>query len=91
MHTHGDTACVCVCVCVPQSCYKAWEYLGYISEKEQAFQDAANHYENAWKYCYQTSPNIGCVIDSAIVHHVVLPQATNYPSTISKQNDTSKQ
>lgn len=42
-----------------QSCCKAYEYLGYIMEKEQAFRDAAFNYELAWKYGNQTNPTIG--------------------------------
>ena len=42
-----------------QSCCKAWEYLGFIMEKEQAYQDAAKNYENAWKFGTQNNPGIG--------------------------------
>lgn len=42
-----------------QSCCKAWEYLGFIMEKEQAYQDAAKNYENAWKFGNQNNPGIG--------------------------------
>lgn len=43
----------------PQSCCKAYEYMGYIMEKEQAFRDAALNYELAWKYGNRTNPIIG--------------------------------
>lgn len=33
-----------------KSCYKAYEYAGYIAEKEQLYKEAAFQYENAWKY-----------------------------------------
>ncbi|KAK2839753.1 hypothetical protein Q5P01_013493 [Channa striata] len=42
-----------------KSCCKAYEYLGYIMEKEQAFCDAALNYELAWKYGNRTNPTIG--------------------------------
>uniref|UniRef100_A0A8C9YUL6 Tetratricopeptide repeat domain 21B n=1 Tax=Sander lucioperca TaxID=283035 RepID=A0A8C9YUL6_SANLU len=42
-----------------KSCCKAYEYLGYIMEKEQAFRDAALNYELAWKYGNRTNPTIG--------------------------------
>ena len=42
-----------------QSCCKAWEYMGFIMEKEQAYKDAAKNYENAWKYGNQNNPTIG--------------------------------
>jgi tetratricopeptide repeat protein 21B len=32
-----------------RSCAKAWEYMGLIMEKESAFADAAEHYEQAWR------------------------------------------
>uniref|UniRef100_A0A8C3AZP6 Tetratricopeptide repeat domain 21B n=1 Tax=Cyclopterus lumpus TaxID=8103 RepID=A0A8C3AZP6_CYCLU len=41
-----------------KSCCKAYEYLGYIMEKEQAFRDAALNYELAWKYGNRTNPTI---------------------------------
>ncbi|NXX88206.1 TT21B protein, partial [Centropus bengalensis] len=42
-----------------KSCCKAYEYMGYIMEKEQAYKDAATNYEMAWKYGNQTNPKIG--------------------------------
>uniref|UniRef100_A0A803SV98 Tetratricopeptide repeat protein 21B n=1 Tax=Anolis carolinensis TaxID=28377 RepID=A0A803SV98_ANOCA len=42
-----------------RSCCKAYEYMGYIMEKEQAYKDAAANYEMAWKYGNQTNPTIG--------------------------------
>lgn len=62
------TLVVCVCVAykrstrhllLPQSCGKAWEYLGFISEKDQAYKDAANNYENAWRFSHFASPAVG--------------------------------
>ena len=43
----------------PQSCCKAYEYMGYIMEKEQAYTDAAFNYEMAWKHSNQTNPAVG--------------------------------
>ncbi|XP_014641369.1 PREDICTED: tetratricopeptide repeat protein 21B isoform X1 [Ceratotherium simum simum] len=42
-----------------RSCCKAYEYMGYIMEKEQAYSDAAFNYEMAWKYGNQTNPAVG--------------------------------
>eukprot|EP00406_Dinophysis_acuminata_P039023 CAMPEP_0179375406 /NCGR_PEP_ID=MMETSP0797-20121207/87788_1 /TAXON_ID=47934 /ORGANISM="Dinophysis acuminata, Strain DAEP01" /LENGTH=1226 /DNA_ID=CAMNT_0021091415 /DNA_START=14 /DNA_END=3695 /DNA_ORIENTATION=- len=42
-----------------RSCGKAWEQLGLIYEKEQAFKDAASHYEKAWEFCNESSPSVG--------------------------------
>jgi tetratricopeptide repeat protein 21B len=36
-----------------KACTKAYEYAGYIAEKDQAYRDAANQYEYAW------NPTIG--------------------------------
>ncbi|MEQ2181509.1 hypothetical protein GOODEAATRI_012339 [Goodea atripinnis] len=41
-----------------KSCCKAYEYQGYIMEKDQAFRDAALNYEMAWKYGNQKNPAI---------------------------------
>lgn len=37
------------CLKYNKSCGKAWESLGQIMEREQSYQDAAHHYEQAWK------------------------------------------
>ena len=42
-----------------QSCCKAYEYMGFIMEKEQSYKDAASNYENAWKYGNKNNPVIG--------------------------------
>lgn len=73
-----------------KSCCKAYEYMGYITEKEQAFRDAALNYELAWKYGNQTNPTIGYKlafnylkakrhVDAIDVCHKVLAAHPNYP------------
>uniref|UniRef100_A0A6J0TFY9 Tetratricopeptide repeat protein 21B n=1 Tax=Pogona vitticeps TaxID=103695 RepID=A0A6J0TFY9_9SAUR len=73
-----------------RSCCKAYEYMGYIMEKEQAYKDAAANYEMAWKYGNQTNPAIGFklafnylkakrYIDAISVCHKVLETHPNYP------------
>ena len=42
-----------------QSCCKAYEYLGFIYEKEQSYKDAANNYEKAWEYSNKSNAVIG--------------------------------
>jgi tetratricopeptide repeat protein 21B len=42
-----------------KACTKAYEYAGYIAEKDQACKDAANQYEYAWKFGGQANPTIG--------------------------------
>ncbi|KAM6934319.1 tetratricopeptide repeat protein 21B [Xenentodon cancila] len=73
-----------------KSCCKAYEYQGYIMEKEQAFRDAALKYELAWKYGNRTNPTIGYKlafnylkakrhVDAIDVCHKVLAANPNYP------------
>uniref|UniRef100_A0A8B9P2D9 Tetratricopeptide repeat domain 21B n=1 Tax=Apteryx owenii TaxID=8824 RepID=A0A8B9P2D9_APTOW len=73
-----------------RSCCKAYEYMGYIMEKEQAYRDAAINYEMAWKYGSQTNPTIGYklafnylkgkrYVDAIDVCHKVLEAHPNYP------------
>ena len=42
-----------------KACTKAYEYAGYVDEKDQAYKDAANEYEYAWKFGGQANPTIG--------------------------------
>ncbi|KAM9306008.1 tetratricopeptide repeat protein 21B [Gastrophryne carolinensis] len=73
-----------------KSCCKAYEYTGYIMEKEQAYRDAASNYEMAWKYGNQTNPTVGYklafnylkakrYVDAIDVCHKVLELHPNYP------------
>ncbi|KAJ8012813.1 hypothetical protein DPEC_G00046770 [Dallia pectoralis] len=73
-----------------KSCCKAYEYMGYIMEKEQAFRDASLNYEMAWKYGNETNPTIGYklafnylkakrYVDAIDVCHKVLEANPNYP------------
>ncbi|XP_071507875.1 tetratricopeptide repeat protein 21B-like [Diadema antillarum] len=72
------------------SCCKAYEYLGFIMEKEQSYQDAANSYEKAWKYGNQHNPHIGYklafnymkakrFVDAIDICHKVLAFHPDYP------------
>uniref|UniRef100_A0A8D0L119 Tetratricopeptide repeat domain 21B n=1 Tax=Sphenodon punctatus TaxID=8508 RepID=A0A8D0L119_SPHPU len=73
-----------------RSSCKAYEYMGYIMEKEQAYKDAAVNYEMAWKYGNQTNPTIGYklefnylkakrYVDAIDICHKVLEAHPNYP------------
>lgn len=73
-----------------QSCTKAYEYMGYIMEKEQSYKDAAQYYESAWKQGNQNNPAIGYKLafnylkakrytDAIDVCHVVLGKCPSYP------------
>ena len=43
------------CLQFNKSCGKAWEYMGVVMEREQAYKDAAEYYEQAWKCAHETS------------------------------------
>eukprot|EP00051_Salpingoeca_urceolata_P023185 m.390103 g.390103 ORF g.390103 m.390103 type:complete len:1321 (-) comp20074_c6_seq3:93-4055(-) len=73
-----------------KSCSKAWEYIGYIMEKEQSYADAAEYYENAWQFSGETNPAIGFklafnylkarrFVEAIDVCHVVLKKHPDYP------------
>ncbi|XP_001096248.2 tetratricopeptide repeat protein 21B isoform X1 [Macaca mulatta] len=73
-----------------RSCCKAYEYMGYIMEKEQAYTDAALNYEMAWKYSNRTNPAVGYklafnylkakrYVDSIDICHQVLEAHPTYP------------
>uniref|UniRef100_A0A7S0S5T6 Tetratricopeptide repeat-like domain-containing protein n=1 Tax=Chlamydomonas leiostraca TaxID=1034604 RepID=A0A7S0S5T6_9CHLO len=47
------------CLKYNKSCAKAWEHMGAIMEREQAYKDAAEHYEKAWKHENQASAAVG--------------------------------
>mmetsp|Transcript_72654 Transcript_72654/g.187410 ORF Transcript_72654/g.187410 Transcript_72654/m.187410 type:complete len:1345 (-) Transcript_72654:48-4082(-) len=73
-----------------RSCGKAWEQLGLIYEKEQAYKDAASHYEKAWEFCNESSPAVGYrlafnylkakrYVVAINICHEVLKISENYP------------
>ena len=45
-----------------QCCCKAYEYNGFIMEKEQSYKDAAISYENAWRFGNKNNPVIGKLV-----------------------------
>ncbi|XP_036189106.1 tetratricopeptide repeat protein 21A [Myotis myotis] len=78
------------CVQYNKSCYKAYEYLGFIMEKEQSYKDAATNYELAWKYSHYANPAVGFklafnylkgkkFVEAIEVCHNVLGKYPNYP------------
>lgn len=78
------------CLKYNKSCCKAYEYSGFIMEKEQSYKDAANHYENAWKYGSKNNPVIGYklafnylkakrYIDAIDICHHVLASYPDFP------------
>ncbi|XP_034340008.1 tetratricopeptide repeat protein 21A isoform X1 [Arvicanthis niloticus] len=78
------------CLQYNKSCCRAYEYMGFIMEKEQSYKDAATNYELAWKYSHQANPAIGFklafnylkdkkFVDAIEVCHSVLTEHPNYP------------
>ncbi len=47
------------CLKYNRSCGRAWELLGSVAEREQAYKDAASHYESAWKCCGSGDAQVG--------------------------------
>ncbi|XP_064595299.1 tetratricopeptide repeat protein 21B-like isoform X2 [Liolophura sinensis] len=73
-----------------KSCCKAYEYSGFVMEKEQSYKDAANSYEKAWKFGNKNNPVIGYklafnymkarrFVDAIDICHHVLENHPNYP------------
>ncbi|KAF7476433.1 hypothetical protein GHT09_012404 [Marmota monax] len=78
------------CIQYNKSCCKAYEYMGFIMEKEQSYKDAATNYELAWKYSHHANPTIGFklafnylkdkkFLEAIEVCHSVLMEHPNYP------------
>ena len=47
------------CIKYNKSCGRAWQYLGQIYEREQAYKDAADYYVKAWNLENETNPELG--------------------------------
>jgi tetratricopeptide repeat protein 21B len=47
------------CLKYNRSCSRAWELLGSISEREQAYKDAASQYEHAWQLSNEKDAVVG--------------------------------
>ena len=73
-----------------KSSTKAYEYSGYIMEKESSYKDAAQNYEQAWKYSNKSNPTIGYKLafnymkakrytDAIDVCHDILEKYPSYP------------
>jgi tetratricopeptide repeat protein 21B len=78
------------CILYNKSCSKAWEYLGFIMEKESSYKDASEYYENAWKLDKESNPTMGFklafnylkakrFVDAIDISHRVLQGNPDYP------------
>merc|ERR1712080_786738 len=70
-----------------RSCGEAWEQLGLIYEKEQAFKDAASHYEKAWECCNESSPSVGYRLAFNYLKASRIVDAINISQKVLKIND----
>ena len=73
-----------------KSSTKAYEYMGFIMEKESSYKDAAQHYEQAWRYSNKSNPAVGYKLafnymkakrytDAIDVCHDILDKYPGYP------------
>ncbi|KAL3836422.1 hypothetical protein ACJMK2_021855 [Sinanodonta woodiana] len=85
-----------------KSCCKAYEYMGFVMEKEQSYKDAAINYEMAWKYGNKNNPVIGFklafnylkakrFVDAIDICHHVLNTHPNYPKIKKDILDKARQ
>jgi len=90
------------CLKYNKSCSKAWEYMGQIMEREQSYRDAAEHYENAWRYEAEATPAVGYrlafnylkakrYVDAIDVCHKVLAVDPNFPKIHKDILDKARQ
>jgi tetratricopeptide repeat protein 21B len=90
------------CLQYNQACCRAWEYLGFISEREQAYRDAATNYEKAWHYGNHANPAVGYrlafnylkskrLVDAIDVCHTVLQRHPHYPKIQREILDKARQ
>ncbi|KAL1006258.1 hypothetical protein UPYG_G00069850 [Umbra pygmaea] len=78
------------CLKYNQACSRAYEYMGYIREKEQLYRDAAVLYGHAWLHTNRVNPAMGFrlafnylkekrYIEAIEVCHKVLTEHPHYP------------
>ncbi|KAJ3246801.1 Tetratricopeptide repeat protein 21B [Chytriomyces hyalinus] len=78
------------CLAQNKSCSKAYEYMGYIMEKEASYKDAAESYTSAWKLERESNATIGFklafnylkakkFVEAIEICHKVLRMYPDYP------------
>ncbi|KAG5456578.1 MAG: hypothetical protein BJ554DRAFT_3648, partial [Olpidium bornovanus] len=89
------------CLTYNKSCVKASELSGFIMEREQAYKDAADYYESAWKFEKESNPAIGYklaynymkarrYVEAVDVCHAVLKLWPDYPKIRKEIMDKAK-
>ena len=85
-----------------KSSTKSYEYMGFIMEKESSYKDAAQHYEQAWKFSNKANPSVGYRLafnymkakrftDAIEVCHDILSKYPNYPKIRKEILDKSRE
>lgn len=69
-----------------KSCCKAYEYSGFIAEKEQKYKDAANFYDSAWKYNGRNNPVLGFKLGYCLMKCKKYAEAIDISQQILKIN-----
>ena len=42
-----------------RSCWRAYEYLAFLSERDKNYSEAAKRFQQAWNFCGKNNPNVG--------------------------------
>jgi tetratricopeptide repeat protein 21B len=85
-----------------KSCTKAYEIIGTIYEREQAYKDASDNYEKAWFYGNKNQPNIGYKLafnhlkekrymDAIDICHYIIEKFPNFPKIKKEILDKARQ
>lgn len=67
-----------------KACVKSYEYLGFISEKEQRYQEAASSYELAWKFGGRANPSVGFRLSYCFMKCKKYPDAIDIAQEVQK-------
>ncbi|CAH0554061.1 unnamed protein product [Brassicogethes aeneus] len=67
-----------------KSCTKAYEYSGFVSEKEQRYKDGVTNYENAWKYGNKSNPSVGFKLAFVLMKCKKFPAAIDVAQEVLK-------
>lgn len=69
-----------------KACTKAYEYLGFIAEKEQHYKEAANYFEQTWKFGGKSNPTIGFKLAYCLMKCKKYPDAIDVAQEVLKLN-----
>lgn len=67
-----------------KSCVKSYEYLGFISEKEQRYKEAANNYQIAWNFGGKSNPSIGFKLSYCLMKSKKFPDSIDIAQEVLK-------